>query len=310
MTPGYYPGYPGDSWTEGNASEWYSSQNYAPSNDLTMSNETNASYVKVGSKSIGIHPNAVAIPPQGAGTIPAKPVFTYIRFPYFRWRSGGWLLNAYNENWTDEQSGEMSALDFWLSIALPAPGAGVAVGVKDGNGSSAVSQTFNYPTANNAGGYCEYVISFGPSSNYTIDNYGIGFNGVPIDWTRIVELRIWLMNLPPVMSIPIAWLDGFSIVKRLVAHAQDTSTGLVKTDDLDDTSITDYINASAAAQGELQNVNQPQIYWNIENVGRADIQAGQTFQYGSNLYLLMRELKTTFNKTEGWKMTGMGYEPT
>jgi hypothetical protein len=63
------------------------------------------------------------------------------------------------------------------------------------------------------------------------------------------------------------------------------------------------------AQVVLENLMNPQQYYDITNIGRADIPAGYTFTSEAKT-LLAREVNYLLSKDQGWLITVKGFEQT
>ena len=60
---------------------------------------------------------------------------------------------------------------------------------------------------------------------------------------------------------------------------------------------------------DFEEQKQPNVYWDIENLGRVDIPSGSKFKIGT-LELLMRDQKWTMTKEGGWTISGTALEQT
>jgi hypothetical protein len=283
-----------DPWTEGNASDYHAGDNvYSISND----SETKI----VGSQSIYIL-GALVFPD------PTKPVkvYWYLSFPFSKWpgQDPGGALNAYNEVAMTETMGELNGVGFFLRTDTPFD---FLVEVKDGTTATlAQSQSVKVdpggPFSNWLNPNWVYVqLPFGPSANYKNMS-----DKDSIDWTNIAELRFCAYVSPGIGTINV-WLDGFRFIKPLVVNK---SSGTTRRTYIHNASAFDnYRKAVISCDAIRQNLENPQRYYDFENLGRADIPIGYTFSL-EGVELLMRELTYSLAKDEGWTITGKGYEQT
>lgn len=214
----------------------------------------------------------------------------------------GYKLNCYNEVGMSETMGEISGIGFFLKTDTPFS---LLIEVVDEGNLRAQSESVRVekgvnwysPTWN-------YIqLPFGPSSNYkTMSDTDV------IDWSRIKEIRYCGFNFPYGLgTIQIAF-DGLRFIKPLVVNqtgGMPTRRTLIQ----QETAITDYALAKVYAKALLENVVNPQQYFDFDNLGRVDIPIGQKFTFEGR-ELVMRELKYDFSKDEGWTIKGRGYEAT
>jgi hypothetical protein len=320
MTPNYpgpnYPPYLFDSWSDGNASDYTVhgsiGSNAGVSTQGQITDDSNYYVESSGVQLFGAKSIKIIFDGPAAGTTTHG--YWGFPFPFSKWPAQDpyGFFNTYNEVSMSELMGQISAVNFYLLSELSPTGTFIVyLEIVDHLGNVADSPLKTYPEggsgANPLGAWYPFTFPFGPATTGTSDAYKMQ-TGTIIDWSQITQLR-FVIGPTKILNLVVNF-DGFSMTKPLIARAQDASSGLEKNEILDDQTVTDYFTAAAIVGGELYNMNKPQIYWELENVGRSDIQAGKTFQFGTNLFLLMRELKTKFNKTQGWSMTGKGYEAT
>ena len=70
--------------------------------------------------------------------------------------------------------------------------------------------------------------------------------------------------------------------------------------------LSPYKLAKIYARSILENLVDPNRYYDFENLGRTDIPVGYLFSL-EDRELVMREESYIFSKDEGWKITGQGY---
>jgi hypothetical protein len=297
-----------DPWTESNASDYHLSGSLT--SFFTVSDETDPTYVKVGSKSIKISGAILSL-------LSTDQICWALQFPLSgKWaaQTPGGHFNAYNEcMMTDgtsgmrEGMGEFNACDFYLTSDAEFD---LYVQAKDGTGLYAVSQAIHYkPTfwgTLTGLGWIPVALPFGPSGNYTV----ISDETPPplFDWADVVEIG-WLAKFPVAVGGVHIWFDGLRFVKPLVVNVSDPGATTRRTQRVSKEAIISYDAAVSYARGILENQKLPQIYWSLENIGRVDLPTGKTFKYGTT-DLLLREATYDFSKDEGWKLTGTAWEKT
>jgi hypothetical protein len=297
-----------DPWTEGNASDYHLSGSL--SGAFSISDETDPTYVMVGSKSIKISGVIFSL-------IGTDSVCWYLQFPLSgKWaaQTPGGHFNAYNEcMMTDgtsgmrELMGEFNACDFYLTSDCEFD---LYIQVKDSSNLYAVSPSIHYKPSfwgNLTGlGTLPVALPFGPSGNYTIVS-----NETPpplFDWSDVVQIG-WLARFPIAVGTVHIWFDGLRFVKPLVTNVSDPGATTRRSQRISKEAIISYADAVSYAHGILENQKLPQIYWSLENIGRIDLPTGKTFKYGTT-DLLLREVVYDFSKDEGWKLTGTAWEQT
>jgi hypothetical protein len=320
-----------DPWTEGTAAD------YITSNFDTCTDD--AAIYKIGSKSIkgAINAGGGALDPNGIRD--AILAYFEIYFPFPTVGAGDealWpgnppddVLNAYNEcqmrvplstpsTYTEsmrETMGEIVGVNYWLrTLSRPITGHGTFdhwIRVRDINGYRADSSHVTVKD-NGSGTWQPIALPFGPSANYTpLDST------LPFEWSHVQAIDF-------MCSFPGAYLppglaegcdinfDGFCFVKPLIVHAIDSSAKSLRTDVVQRTAFTDYWTAKMLAQGMVLNTKSPYIYWELENIGREDLQIGRTFRYidehQSLNEFLLRELNHHYEKSQGWTITATAWE--
>jgi hypothetical protein len=300
MQEGYprpYSWYPPDTWTDYNSADW----NTADMQSVTGVVDSTASVV--GGYSVQFNLTQSIQPGQ-----PGPNGYWSMPFPFVeKWpaQAPGGHLNAYNEIAMSETMGEMTALSFYL---MSGDVFDMYLEVIDGSGNSAVSSSQHYPTGANIVplDFVKYSFPFGPSAG---SSYTVPPGGTPPDWSNIAKVRFHFTNRGPNNSSPnnsYICLDGFEIIKPLVVSALDPSAEIRRSDVRQANTISSYAIALDYVNGILVSESKPQYYWDITNVGRADIQLGSSFYFGSDL-CLMRELQMKMSKPGGWTIIAKGF---
>jgi hypothetical protein len=291
-----------DPWTENNPSDYLAGSNV---NSITA----DASTKILGSYSIKIY--GVLVFPD-----PTKPVklYWYMPFPFgapyppggSKWPgqdpAGG--FNAYNEVSMTETMGEINAVGFFLRTDTPFD---FLIEVKDGTSATvAQSQSAKVdpggPFSNWFNPNWVYVqLPFGPSANYKNMS-----DKDTIDWSNIAEVRFCCFISPGVGTVNI-WFDGFRFIKPLVVNK---SRGTTRRTFIHNASAFDsYTKAAIYCEALLENLENPQRYYDFENLGRVDIPIGYKFSL-EGVQLVMRELSYHLSKDQGWIIKGRGFEQT
>lgn len=298
-----------DPWTEGNASDFHLGGTVA--SYFAITDETNPSYVKVGSKSIKI--SGIS----GWTLASTDDLSWYLQFPLSgKWaaQTPGGHFNAYNEcmmsddtSGMREEMGEFNACDFYLTSNAEFD---LYMQVKDSTGLYAVSPSIHYKPSfwgSLTGlGWWPIALPFGPSGSYTV----VSDETPPplFDWADVTQIG-WMIKPPGAWASVDIWFDGLRFVKPLVVNVTDSGATTRRTQRISKEAIIDYASAVSYARGVLKNQKLPQIYWSLENIGRVDLPTGKTFTYGTTP-LLLRETVYDFSKDEGWKLTGTAWEKT
>jgi hypothetical protein len=193
----------------------------------------------------------------------------------------------------------------------------VLIQVTDSAGVVAYSPGYGYQTGlwpfKDAGDWLEVPFAFGPSANYTVVS---DTTPLPIfNWSDVVEI-VWICKTSlgqgrQAWPNPNAdfWFDGLCFVKPLVVNAYSTSDGVRKSVHVAKEGIASYSSGKLLANALLEEQMKPQVYWDMEEIGRDDIPSGSKFTLGST-ELLMREQRWQFIKESGWVLTGKAWEKT
>jgi hypothetical protein len=319
MQAGYQVGNLVDSWTEGNAIDY----NVDGINMNTIADS---------------HANVA----QGAASILAttfpidssQVAYFFMPMPFGRSPNPKWLskadpitgnlgqppnnvMNTYNETGIlSETDGQMSALSYLL---LPVPTAVIGTVQIDhwiealdiwGNRADSTKQTLSTSSSNTT--FQAVAFAFGPDSNYGI----VSSVQTPafFDWTSVQQIRY--MFQPSSASILLGktvwsiYFDGFAIVKPLVVHVTQSGATSRRAQTYVQSGILTYGDAVNYAQARLEDLMMPQTYYQIKNIGRNDIPAGNLF-IAEGQKLVARSVDYTFNKTtDGWLIDVKGYLPT
>lgn len=296
MQPGY-AGYPADSWTEGNASDYASPVNCS----ITDSNNS-----IVGAASIEID-----ITEDLIGNAPAS--FT-MPFPFgSKWavQPPYSALNTYNETSMTETMGQMAALIYYLSSQNASWNHYVQVTDVYGNVAMSTSQTIQaIVNAPLAGGWNAVAVAFGPDSNYAITSPSDSTNPW-FDWAGVTGIT-FVFKPTTLLGRPSdkVLFDGFAIVKPLVVETAQAGATTRRTNTQTISGILTYADAVNYGQATLESLMMPQQYYEIENIGRNDIPAGHTFITEGKV-LVAKELSYKYNKTnDGWLIDLKGWEAT
>ena len=283
-----------DPWTENNASDYA-----AGSNVYSISSDPDTKILG----DYSIYVLGVLVFPD-----PTKPVklYWYLPFPFSKWpgQDPGGALNAYNEVAMTETMGEINAIGFFLRTDTPFD---FLVEVKDGTSATlAQSQSVKVdpggPFSNWLNPNWVYVqLPFGPSANYKNMS-----DKDTIDWSNIAEVRFCCFISPGVGTVNI-WFDGFRFIKPLVVNK---SRGTTRRTFIHNASAFDsYTKAAIYCEALLENLENPQRYYDFENLGRVDIPIGYKFSL-EGVQLVMRELSYHLSKDQGWIIKGRGFEQT
>jgi len=302
-----------DPWTENNAADYLITWEPLIGNSWALSNESNAAYVRVGTKSIKIAPDGILwfpnsvtwrirFPAAGTGIIwPAQPPWN--------------MLNSSNEEAMSETMGEMSSIDFWAKVNT---GGTISVSATDYLGMIAVGPTLHltpigfHTHAPYVSEWGHYVAPFGPASGWKIITAG---TPPPAFHWDAIEYLNFSFTLDPWVdgSYPIIYFDGLKIIKPLIANASYVSTDSYEKTRRDlvipKEKIVDYQTARLIAKALLEEQKRPNVYWNFENIGRTDIPSGYLFKIGAT-ELLMRDQRWGMSKEGGWLVTATAQEKT
>lgn len=301
----------GDSWTEGNASDY--TKGVGGDGEITVEdhNYDLAEQRAIGDACIRIHGKT---PSMGASTLWAYWSMKFAHGEAFHTKLDGFtnqdpndMLNFFNETHMAESMGEVSAASFYLKdcrhpLISPWQFLLEALDVDD---NVARSQQI---TARATGGawywpseeWLHAAISIGPSANWALKT------GSSFDWSSVKELRFLIGGQAGWFDF---YFDGFVFIKPLVVHAYSTTDGVRKSVHISKDGVSSYASAKMLANALLEQQLMPQVYWDFEAIGRDDIQSGYRFTLGST-ELLMREQRWQFVKESGWILTGKAWEKT
>jgi hypothetical protein len=298
MEPGYVaPGVRQDPWTENNADD------YLKGDSVDLITNDNTEHV-IGDWSIRITTLSIF----GTGRF-----YWIMPFPFggpyppggSKWpgQLPGYKLNCYNELGMAETMGELSAIGFFLKTDTPF---NFLIEVVDEGDLRAQSEAIRVEKGVNwyAPTWNYVQLPFGSSSNYkTMSDTDV------IDWSRIKEIRYCGFNFPYGLgTIQIAF-DGLRFIKPLVVNVTGGYKATRRSHIQQATGIADYALAKVYALSLLENMKNPQQYFDFENVGRVDIPVGYKFTL-EGAELVMREETFLFSKDEGWIIKGKGFEAT
>jgi hypothetical protein len=297
-----------DPWTEGNAADY----KVQPGSGLTLSDD-NAEKV-IGNQSIKIFAVLAIIPGFPLRT------YWYMPFPFgapyppggSKWPGQSPLggLNTYNEVAMNETMGEINGIGFFLRTDTAFD---FVVEVHDATNdmlfdSEQVHIDPGGAFSNWLNPEWVYVqLPFGPSANYKNMSNPTSNVDTP-DWSNINEVR-YVMIIPPGIGTLNVWFDGFRFIKPLVIRVKDDSSGIRRTIVQTASHLTSYPLAKIYAQAVLDALKLPQVYYEFQNLGRADIPVGYRFKYEGDQEFVMREEYVTFSKDEGWFIKGKGFAP-
>jgi hypothetical protein len=234
--------------------------------------------------------------------------YFYMSFPFnTKWPAqdpyGG--MNTYNDVDLTETMGEINAIGYF--VRNPAT-LGHLVEVVDGNGLIAQSEQVSLEGAEVAKWFVpvwKYVqLPFGPAANYKTMSEGDQF-----EWANVSEIRFVFYgpNLSAHVGIEL-FFDGLRFIKPLVVH-RGASSVTNRTHVASETWINNYKNGKIWAQALLETMQNPQQYYDLINIGRADIPVGQKVT-AEGKELLVRELRCQFAKDTGWVITLRAFEAT
>jgi hypothetical protein len=297
MQTGYTgPGARTDPWSEGNAADF----GIGPNVDTIADDATQSI---IGSKSIKISTLSIL------GS-PSDRIYWYMPFPF---GSGKWpgqdpngVLNAYNELSMTETMGELTGIGFFIQTEAGNP-FDLLVEVKDFSNKLGMSNSVHIePGGKWFSAYWNYVqLPFGPSASYK----NAEGNNDSYDWTSIKEVRFVVFNFPLGLGTLNIWFDGLRFIKPLVVNKAQGGQPSRRTHVAQASHISSYPLAVIYAQALLENMMNPQQYYEINNIGRADIPAGYKFTAEAKT-LLAREIRYQFTKDEGWLIDLTGFEQT
>jgi len=279
-----------DPWTEGNPSDFLKGTGV----DII----TTDSDCLIGSTSIKIITLAIFAHERG---------YWYMPFPF---GSGKWpaqppkgVLNTFNETKLDETMGEISAIGFFYKTDTPH---NLLIEVKDWYDVLAQSEGIRIEKGVNwyAPEWNYIQMPFGPSANYKNMS-----DKDAVDWTSIKEIRYVFYNYPYGLGTIQCLFDGFRFIKPLVARANQGGATTRRIYHHQESTLNNYSMAKLYAEGLLENLMNPQQYYDITNIGRADIPAGYTFT-AEGKSLLAREINYTLSKDQGWLVSLKGFEQT
>ena len=233
-------------------------------------------------------------------------------------------LNTYNEEQLREAMGEWNAVGFFIKTDTPFS---MCMEVKDGKADPcyACSESVRLDQGSGALAWLfpewHYVqLPFGPSANYKPSEWAEGSkkDQTNIDWSDITEIRWVGYNYPYGVGTIQILFDGLRFIKPLVVNQKQEGAATRRVHFADMTNISQYGDireepylspyklATIYARSVLENLVDPNRYYDFENVGRTDIPVGYTFNLEEKS-LVMREETYTFSKDEGWKISGNGY---
>jgi len=293
-----------DPWTENNSSDYGVGPIGGGIGSITLSDDSGTKIM--GSYSIKI-----------AGVVASNPLgsirfYWYMPFPFggTKWpgQPPGGALNSYNETSLTETMGEINGIGFFMRTDTPID---FLIEAKDGTNSIlADSQQVHI----DPGGWFsnwlnpEWVpvsIPFGPSAGYKIVTSGVD----SFDWSNVAEIR-YVAYANGIGTINI-WFDGFRFFKPLVANKAlaAPSPATRRTQIVQATQVTSYLLLALYAQSILENQMYPQQYYEVTNIGRNDLKAGQTVGLEGKT-VVIRELDYSFEKAAGWEIEGKFWEQT
>lgn len=296
MQPGYSPAGRADPWTEGNPEDFLKGTGV----DII----TTDSDCLIGSSSIKIITLSIFSTERG---------YWYMPFPFGApYPPGGskWtaqpprgVLNAYNETSLTETMGEIAAIGFFYKADTPH---NLLLEVKDIDSVLAQSEAVRIEKGVNwyAPEWNYVQLPFGPSANYK----NMSDTDV-VDWTSIQEIRFVFFNYPYGLGTIQVLVDGFRFIKPLVVRAFQLAAPTRRIRHVQETTLNSYSMARIYGEAYLENLKNPQQYYDILNIGRADIPAGYTFA-AEGKTLLAREINYVMTKDEGWLISMKGFEQT
>ena len=327
MTPGYVEGSGSnrhDPWTEGNAADYKAGTNI----NGTIADTSYGAVI--GTQSIFMQ---FKIPKTGSD--PTTEGYFYMNFPFpddaSKWPSQdpGGALNTYNmgvfnetpKTSLDERMGEISAIGFFVCPYNPSPSVpsiNFRLEVKDGTTPTTIATAEQTITVGDPAVQADWTyvqFPFGPSA-------GIGQNetytivtpttaGTTFDWTNVAEVRFKVFSIGTLLNPQLFYLyfDGFRFIKPLVAHFKSSLTGSRwRPQDSQMKTVTNYPQLLEYAAAMCHNTENPQQYYQIENIGRVDIPPGSKFTFDSKT-LLARKLHYEMSK-DGWIVKLEGWEAT
>lgn len=250
-----------------------------------------------------------------------------LRFPYAgKWpaQEPGGALNTYNEEQLREEMGEWNAVGFFIKTDTPFS---MCMEVVDGKATPtyACSESVRLDQGSGALAWLfpewHYVqLPFGPSANYKPSEWAPGSkkDQTWIDWSNIAEIRWVVYNFPLGIGTIQILFDGLRFIKPLVVRQYQAGAGTRRIHFAEMTNISQYGDirlspylspyklAKIWARSILENLMEPNRYYDFENLGRTDIPVGYRFSL-EGTELVMREETYIFAKSEGWKITGQGY---
>ena len=285
-----------DPWTEGNASDFLKGTGV----DIIT---TDADCL-IGSTSIKIITLSILAHERG---------YWYMPFPFGApYPPGGskWagqppraVLNTYNETTLTETMGEIAALGFFYKTDTAH---NLLIEVKDLDGVLAQSEGIRIEKGVNwyAPAWNYIQLPFGPSANYKNMS-----DKDALDWTSIQEIRYVFYNYPYGLGTIQCLMDGFRFIKPLVVNNAQGGATTRRIHPVQESTLSTYDMAKNWAQVVLENLMNPQQYYDITNIGRADIPAGYTFTSEAKT-LLAREVNYLLSKDQGWLITVKGFEQT
>lgn len=299
MQVGYSgPGIRQDLWTENNASDYLAG-------DSVVGIQNDSATKKFGSYSIRILFSAIGSGNRGYWRMPFP-----FGAPYppggSKWpaQPPGSLFNTFNETGMTETMGEISGIIFSIRNAISLD---FLLEVLDEHNNAVQSQSTRCEGATIGNWFTPewktIQLPFGPSASYKIMEPSQTF-----DWAAVKEIRFCIYNTPTIMGLDV-WFDGLAFLKPLVVRVTDPTATTRRTSIEAATAISDYIFAKALGNSILENQLKPQIYRNLENLGRIDIPVGSKFKLGAT-ELLMREETYKMTKSTGWIITGLAWEAT
>jgi hypothetical protein len=301
--------FPVDSWTEGTATY------YQPGQNVQLGPADSATYAIIGAESIHTASNSITTS-QVVSFIMPMPfgVDTAVTN-----QPPNNVLNTYNETSMTEKMGQMSALQYYLLIVGGSVLGDVSLShwiqETDVYGNVAVSptQTVTASITQTPPKWQLVSMAFGPDSNHAKGKNKAGTQSAGFDWASVAQIEFLFQPtgaLTPSGTYDI-YFDAFSIVKPLVVESKQavyTQNALRSYTNVT-SGLLNWSQASIYGEATLEAMQAPQQYYEIKNIGRADIPAGYTFQ-AERKTLLARQVDYTFNKKDGWLIDAKGWEST
>jgi hypothetical protein len=310
MQPGWQPTR-ADPWTEQNASDYQSGPTGGGIGSITISDDNTAGNFVMGSWSIKIL-GVIATNPAGQIRF-----YWIMPFPFggpyppggSKWPAQNpWgYLNVYNEVSLAETMGEISGIGYFLRTDTPFDH---LIEVRDVNDTLCQSEQVHIDPGGPFSNWLNPVwvpvsFPFGPSAGYKIVTSGVD----AFDWSGVKEIRfVTYINGVGTLNI---FFDGFRFFKPLIANKalSPPSPNTRRSQIVQATHLSDYKLLALYAQSILENMQNPQQYYELKNVGRNDLQAGYTVT-SEGKSLVIRELDYNFEKGPGWEIDLKAWEET